>query len=111
MTSGTKIGKANLVVANTVVTSDTPDYAIIGGTPGKILGTVNKTTGELEWYSKKTQTNSEETSDCEARYKEEIVKREKAEERLQSLEDRYAVLESRLKILEATLRPTNKLFQ
>lgn len=38
ITAGTTVGKGNLVAANSVVTKDTPENAIIGGIPGKVIG-------------------------------------------------------------------------
>jgi acetyltransferase-like isoleucine patch superfamily enzyme len=35
--SGAKIGHGAIIAANSVVTDDVPDYAIIGGVPGKII--------------------------------------------------------------------------
>lgn len=52
VTAGVKIGKANLVCANAVVTKSTPDYAIVAGTPAKVVGMIDKDTGEYKWGSK-----------------------------------------------------------
>jgi len=51
VTSGVKIGTANLVAANATVTKDTQDYSIIGGTPGRLIGKINPQTGDLHWFS------------------------------------------------------------
>lgn len=50
--AGVTVGKANLICANAVVTKDTPDYAIIGGIPGRVLGTIDPETGEHVWRKK-----------------------------------------------------------
>ncbi|MFI3227371.1 MAG: acyltransferase [Clostridia bacterium] len=52
ITAGVKIGKANLVCANAVVTKSTPDYAILAGTPAKVMGFIDKDTGEHIWNKK-----------------------------------------------------------
>jgi hypothetical protein len=115
VTSGTKIGRANLVVANTVVTSDTPDYAIVGGTPGRILGSVNAETGALEWFSKddlEPQTKHKQTDPGEVDYetllqierekREELeAKHRQKEETLRELSVHCMLLEDRLEKLEA----------
>lgn len=49
VTAGVKVGKANLVCANSVVTKDTPDYAIVAGTPAKVVGMIDSKTGEYTW--------------------------------------------------------------
>ena len=38
VTAGVKIGRANLICANAVVTCDTPDYAIMAGVPARCIG-------------------------------------------------------------------------
>lgn len=50
VTSGVTIGRANLICANSVVTHDTPDYAIMAGTPARQIGRVDPETGEYEWF-------------------------------------------------------------
>ena len=49
VTPGVRMGKYNIVCANCVVTKDTPDYAIVAGTPGRAVGSVDPETGELKW--------------------------------------------------------------
>jgi len=49
VTAGVTIGRGNLICSNAVVTKDTPDYAIIAGTPSKIVGKINPRTGDYEW--------------------------------------------------------------
>ena len=73
--------------------SDTPDYAIVGGTPSKILGRVNGETGELEWFS---QQNNNEDPYLEA-WKRERTKRKE-------LKQKYVDLENRIQKLEKTLQ-------
>jgi len=90
ITSGVKVGKANLVVANTVVTSDTADYSIVGGTPSRILGTIDPETGNLIWLPKDV------TLDPHG-YQEKYLK-EKGKRK--ELEKKYDNLEARLKQLE-----------
>jgi len=53
VTPGVSIGRCNLVCANCVVTKNTPDYAIIAGTPGRIVGSVDAETGECKWAGRK----------------------------------------------------------
>ena len=50
VTNGVTIGKCNLICANSVVTRDTPDYAIMAGTPAKQIGTIDPETGEYRWF-------------------------------------------------------------
>ena len=52
VTAGVKVGKANLVCANAVVTKDTPDYAIMAGLPARQVGRIDPETGEYHWFSK-----------------------------------------------------------
>lgn len=52
VTNGVTIGKYNLICANTVVTHDTPDYAIMAGTPAKQIGRIDPETGEYIWEKK-----------------------------------------------------------
>ncbi len=52
VTAGVKLGKANLVCANAVVTKDTPDYAIMAGVPAHQIGRIDPVTGEYHWFSK-----------------------------------------------------------
>ncbi len=52
ITAGVKIGKANLICANAVVTKSTDDYAIMAGVPARKVGEIDRATGEYRWYSK-----------------------------------------------------------
>ena len=52
VTAGVKIGKANLICANAVVTKDTDDYAIMAGVPARKVGFIDPVTGEYHWASK-----------------------------------------------------------
>jgi len=52
VTAGVKIGRANLVCANAVLTKSTEDYAIMAGVPARQVGHIDPTTGEYHWYSK-----------------------------------------------------------
>jgi len=52
VTPGVMIGRCNLICANCVVTRSTPDYAIVAGTPGRVVGKVDPTSGQLVWFSK-----------------------------------------------------------
>ena len=52
VTAGVKIGKANLICANAVVTKDTDDYAIMAGVPARKVGCIDPVTGEYHWASK-----------------------------------------------------------
>jgi len=52
VTAGVKVGKANLVCANAVVTKDTQDYAIMAGVPARQVGRIDPETGEYHWFSK-----------------------------------------------------------
>lgn len=49
VTAGVKIGKRNLICANSVVTKSTEDYAIMAGTPAKKVGSIDKETGQYHW--------------------------------------------------------------
>lgn len=49
VTAGVTVGKSNVICANSVVTKNTPDYAIIAGTPGRVVGTIDPTTGSYNW--------------------------------------------------------------
>lgn len=49
VTAGVKIGKKNLICANSVVTKSTADYAIMAGTPAKQIGRIEPETGEYIW--------------------------------------------------------------
>ena len=50
VTAGVKIGKANLICANAVVTKSTPDYAIMAGVPARQKGRIDPETGEYIWF-------------------------------------------------------------
>ncbi|MFI3227393.1 MAG: acyltransferase [Clostridia bacterium] len=52
VTAGVSVGKANLICANAVVTKSTPDYAIVAGTPARVMGYIDKDTGEHIWEGK-----------------------------------------------------------
>lgn len=52
VTAGVKLGCANLVCANAVVTHSTPDYAIMAGVPARQRGRIDPVTGEYIWFSK-----------------------------------------------------------
>ena len=52
VTAGVKIGKANLVCAQAVVTKDTEDYAIMAGVPARQVGRIDPVTGKYHWFSK-----------------------------------------------------------
>lgn len=49
VTAGVKVGKRNLICANSVVTKSTEDYAIMAGTPAKKIGVIDQETGEYHW--------------------------------------------------------------
>jgi acetyltransferase-like isoleucine patch superfamily enzyme len=55
VTSGVTIGRCNLICANCVVTKDTPDYAIVAGTPGKVVGRIDPETGEYAWFHRQKE--------------------------------------------------------
>ena len=52
VTAGVKIGRANLLCANAVVTKSAPDYAIMAGVPARQVGSIDPVTGEYHWFSK-----------------------------------------------------------
>ena len=52
VTAGVKIGKANLICANAVVTKSTEDYAIMAGVPARKVGYIDSVTGEYHWFSR-----------------------------------------------------------
>ncbi len=52
VTAGVKLGRCNLVCANSVVTKSTPDYAIMAGTPARQIGTIDPETGAYHWNQK-----------------------------------------------------------
>ena len=52
VTAGVKIGRANLICANAVVTKNTEDYAIMAGVPAKQVGRIDPETGEYHWFSR-----------------------------------------------------------
>lgn len=45
------VGRGNLIAANTFVNSNTPDYKIIGGVPGRVIGDVKN--GGQAFYTRK----------------------------------------------------------
>ncbi len=47
---GVKVGRCNLICANSVVTRDTPDYAIMAGTPARQVGRIDRQTGDYIWF-------------------------------------------------------------
>ena len=55
ITAGVKLGKANLVCANAVVTKSTPDYAIMAGVPARQVGRIDPENGEYQWFSKENE--------------------------------------------------------
>lgn len=52
VTNGVTIGCANLICANSVVTRDTPDFAIMAGTPARQIGRIDPEIGEYHWFHK-----------------------------------------------------------
>ena len=52
VTAGVRIGKANLICANAVVTKNTEDYAIMAGVPARQVGQIDPVTGDYHWFSK-----------------------------------------------------------
>lgn len=52
ITNGVTVGKGVLICANSVVTKDVPDFAIMAGTPAKQIGKVDSQTGEYCWFEK-----------------------------------------------------------
>ena len=46
---GNSIGKYSLIGAGTVITKDVPDFALVFGNPGKIIGWVNKKGMKIEF--------------------------------------------------------------
>ncbi|MBR6569958.1 MAG: acyltransferase [Clostridia bacterium] len=55
VTAGVRIGRANLICANAVVTKSTPDYAIMAGVPARQIGRIDPVTGEYIWFHKETK--------------------------------------------------------
>ena len=55
VTAGVTVGKCNLVCANAVVTKDTPDYAIMAGTPAKQVGCIDRDTGAYRWLNPESE--------------------------------------------------------
>lgn len=68
VTNGVTIGRANLICANSVVTHDTPDYAIMAGTPaGRSVRSIRRpanTTG-LEKRRRRSGENGAISADSE----------------------------------------------
>lgn len=52
VTCGVKLGRANLVCANAVITKSTADYTILAGVPAKPVGRIDPKTGEYIWFGK-----------------------------------------------------------
>lgn len=52
ITANVTIGECCLICAGAVVTKDVPDYSIVAGIPGKIVGTICPETGEYTWLSR-----------------------------------------------------------
>ena len=46
---GIQIGKYSLIGAGAVITKDVPDFALVFGNPGKIIGWVNKKGIKIEF--------------------------------------------------------------
>lgn len=38
-----------------MITRDTPDYAIMAGTPARQIGRINSETGDYIWFDRKTE--------------------------------------------------------
>lgn len=55
VTAGVTIGKCNLICANAVITHDTPDYAIMAGTPARQIGEIDPQTGEYHWLKNRLE--------------------------------------------------------
>lgn len=53
VTPGSRIGRCALVCANSVVSGDIPPYSIAAGTPAKIVGKIDRSSGEYHWFSRK----------------------------------------------------------
>lgn len=49
ITSGVRIGKANLIFAGAVVTKSTSDYALMAGTPARQIGHIDPATGAYHY--------------------------------------------------------------
>lgn len=52
VTAGVRIGRANLLCANAVVTKDTPDFAIMAGVPARQIGRIDAESGDYIWFDK-----------------------------------------------------------
>lgn len=50
VTGGVTVGRCNLICANSVVTHDTPDYAIRAGTPARRIGEIDPESGEYRYW-------------------------------------------------------------
>lgn len=55
VTAGVTLGKCCLVCANCVVTKSVPDYSIVAGTPGRVVGKIDPQTGEYLWFAKENR--------------------------------------------------------
>ena len=52
ITDSVTIGECALVCAGAVVTHDVPDYAIAAGIPARIVGSIDPSTGQQNWFGK-----------------------------------------------------------
>ena len=59
VTNGVTIGRGNLICANSVVTHDTVDFAIMAGTPARQIGRIDPETGEYIWFGRETPDAAE----------------------------------------------------
>jgi acetyltransferase-like isoleucine patch superfamily enzyme len=52
VTPGCTIGRCALICANSVVTQDVPPYGIAAGSPAKLIGHIDRQTGDYHWFEK-----------------------------------------------------------
>lgn len=52
ITPGVTIGRCALVCANSVVTKNVEPYSIVAGSPAKVIGHIDRQTGEYIWLNK-----------------------------------------------------------